>query len=172
MSLAQKKADNIYRTNGAAAYDVRKSAERKKSSLPEDRKPAERVRRVKATMRISPFTVIGLLVTAFMAVLVVFGYVGLYEASAEITAAENRIEDLQDEQAKLKSVYEDKFDLPAVEQQATELGMIYPKTSQVVYVNLDGTDRAEITPAQSSNPIAVVYYAIRDSVKGFVEYLS
>lgn len=172
--MAQRNADNIYRTNGAAAYDVRKHAEltKGKSNLPEEKKTVERVRRVRATMRISPFTVIGLLLAAFMAVLVVFGYVGLYEASAEITAAENKIEALQDKQTKLKSVYEEKFDLPAVEQQATELGMIYPKTSQVVYVNLNGTDRAEITPAQSSNPIAVVYYAIRDSIQGFVEYMS
>lgn len=168
--MAQKRAGNIYRTQGAAAYDVRKHTEQ--DNLPSEKKDSVQVKRVRATMHISPFAVFGLVATAFMAMLVIFGYVRLYEASAAITSMENEISTLQDEQDKLQSVYEDKFDLTAVEQQATELGMVYPKSSQVVYVNLSGTDRAEITPAENTNPISVVYYAIRDSIKGFVEYLS
>ena len=169
--MAQKRAGNIYRTQGAAAYDVRKQREHR-AELPKEQKAPVRVKRVRATMRVSPFAVFGLVAAAFMAVLVIFGYVRLYEASAAITSMENEISTLQSEQAKLQSVYEDKFDLTAVEEQATELGMVYPKSSQVVYVNLSGMDRAEITPAKNTNPISVVYYAIYDSVKGFVEYLS
>ncbi len=169
--MAQKRASNIYRTQGAAAYDVRKQT-KQRVELPGEKKAPVQVKRVRATMNISPFAVFGLVAAVFMAILVVFGYVRLYEASEAIATKKNEISTLQNEQAKLQSVYEDKFDLTAVEEQAAELGMIYPKSSQVVYVNLSGMDRAEITPAKNTNPISVVYYAIYDSIKGFVEYLS
>ncbi len=167
--MAQKRAGNIYKTHGAAAYDVRKQ---KQVELPAEKHEKTSVKRVRATMQVSFSAVFGLATVAFMAILVIFGYVRLYEASAAVSSMKNEISTLQDEQTKLQSVYEDKFDLNAVEQRATELGMVYPKSSQVVYVNLNGTDRAEITPATSMNPISVVYYALRDSIKGFVEYLS
>lgn len=166
--MAHKRAGNIYDVHGAAAYDVQKRS----VDLPGDQKASAPVKRVRATMRISLFTVFGLVATVFMAILVIFGYVRLYEASAAIASKENEIATLQDEQDKLQSVYEDKFDLTTVEEQAGKLGMIYPKSSQVVYINLGGTDRAEITPAENTNPISVVFYAIRSSIKGFVEYLS
>ena len=108
----------------------------------------------------------------FLAVLVVFGYVRLYEASTEVADLERQLSSLELERSRLESKYENEVSLAQIEEQAEALGMSKPKSSQTVYLNLSSADRAEITPAEHTNLLVTVYSAIRDSIRDFVEYLS
>ncbi len=172
--------EDKYRTrrfeiHGTAAYDIRQSTVRnpRPVQLPEEREqPAVHVRKVRARLHVSPFSVLGIAVTVFLAVLVVFGYVRLYEASTEVADLERQLSSLELERSRLESKYENEVSLAQIEEQAEALGMSKPKSSQTVYLNLSSADRAEITPAEHTNLLVTVYSAIRDSIRDFVEYLS
>lgn len=91
-----------YMTHGAAAYDVRRKEKLDPVELPEEREAPARIHRVRATPHVSPFAVIGMAVTAFLAMLVVFGYVRLYEADSAVSELEDQLFQLQTEQAEAR----------------------------------------------------------------------
>ena len=164
-----------YRTHGAAAYDMYGTAapKRRPAELPEERRvhPAP-VKRVRAKAQIAPFSVLGVGVTVFLAILVIFGYVRLYQADMAIAGLEQELAEQQTMHQRLRSTYESSIDLKTIEMRAAALGMSDADESEVVYLDLGGRDYAVITPVESTNPFAAVYRAIRDSVQGLVEYLS
>ncbi|MFR1260939.1 MAG: hypothetical protein ACLSCX_09860, partial [Oscillospiraceae bacterium] len=110
-----------YGTNGAAAYDVYSAntvrqpvREPERRELPQEA-PQKR-QRVRARTAIAPFTILGAAITACMMILVIFGYVQLFEASSRVSRLESRLQSLQEEQLLLQSKYEGKIDLAAIEQ--------------------------------------------------------
>ena len=160
-----------FEIHGTAAYDVRSTApQRRPVVLPEEMEVPVRVRRVRASVRVSPFVVLGTAVAVFLAVLVIFGYVRLYEASSQVSDLEQQLS--TQERSRLESKYENQISLAEVEEQAEALGMTKPKAGQTVSLNLGGGDHAEITPAEHTNILAAAYHAIRDSITAFLEYLS
>ena len=163
-----------YRAQGGAAYDIYRAPQRRPqpAELPEERPAPPRVRRVRAHVGIAPFAVIGLGAAVFLAVLVIFGYVRIYETDRQIASLQRELTTLQEERDKLESSYENKIDLAEIESRALALGMTQPRTGQTVYLDLGGTDHAEIAPEKHENIVLQVFHAIRDSVLGFVEYLS
>lgn len=167
-------AMKTYGAQGGAAYDVRygDAMRQQPTMLPEEREKKVRIRRVKARVTVSPFSVLGIAAAVFLGVLVIFGYVRLYEANSNITSLQRELSTLQDERGKLQNSYDKQVSLGAIEERAVALGMHQPKSSQTVYVNLAGIDRAEITPAERTNLFGTVFGAIRDSVLDFLEYLS
>jgi len=167
-----------YRTNGAAAYDVRAfggaaAPELPRRRLPEERpQPVRRVR-VRAKTAISPFAVLGMLVAACMMVLVIFGYVQLYEATSQTGDLEETLESMEQQNQLLRSDYEGRIDLAAVEKRAIrELGMVQPSSSQTVYLELVSDDRAEILQEEEVSKITEAVNALKSSVEGLVSYLS
>lgn len=165
-----------YRTNGAAAYDVRAygntAPEIQHPKLPQERRqPARRVR-VKAKLAVSPFGILGIMAAACMLVLVIFGYVQLYEATTEVSDLSAQLATLNAENQTLRSEYESKIDLSAIEKRASELGMIQAGAGQTVYLNLSGSDRAEVLQEEKGNGIAALFEAIKSSVESLVSYLS
>ena len=87
--MADRRAQ--YHTNGAAAYDVyawnQSTAPQRRPEpqhLPEERPVPRKQQRVKARTALAPFTLVGMLAVACMLVLVVFGYVQLFEAMTGI----------------------------------------------------------------------------------------
>mgnify|MGYP000432290392 CR=1 FL=1 len=81
---------------------------------------------------------------ACLLVLVVFGYVQLFEATSEVSKLENQLSALQSQQKQLQSRYEARIDLDAIETAAGDLGLTKPSQEQIVYLDLSGADRAEI----------------------------
>lgn len=169
---------NLYRTNGAAAYDINafrgtSAPEIQRPKLPEEqRRPVRRVR-VKAKAAVSPFAVVGMMAAACMLVLVIFGYVQLYEATSEVGDLTSELSALQQENQMLQSEYEGKIDLAAIEERATkELGMVQPAANQIVCFNLSGSDRAVVVQEKSTNPLTTVIDALKSSVESLVSYLS
>ena len=145
-----------YGTNGAAAYDVY-SANTVRQPV---REPERRELPQEAPQ-----------ITACMMILVIFGYVQLFEASSRVSRLESRLQSLQEEQLLLQSKYEGKIDLAAIEQRASELGLRKPSQEQIVYVNLTGTDQAEIYTTEKSSILGEMIGAIEQSISDLIAYL-
>ena len=166
--------------NGSAAYDLyaadlyqgSAAPQIQSPGLPEEKQLPQHHKRVKAKAAVAPFGVLGLMVVACMLILVVFGYVQLYEATERVSSMKSELSTLQQEQVILESLYESSIDLDYVEQRAAELGMSVPTKEQTVYLNLTGNDRAEIYSVDKTNMVQRILQAIEASAGGLVEYLS
>ena len=151
--------------NGSAAYQIypdyqgTAAPEIEHQGLPEERRLPQKKKRVKAKSAVSPFAVVGLAVVTCLIILVVFGYVQLYEASEQVSTLESQLSSLQEDQVVLESLYEEGIDLPYIEERAAELG-------------LSGDDQAEIYASESTNIFQRIIQAIERSARGLVEYLS
>ena len=145
---------------------------RRPQGLPEEVVLPQKQRRVKVKAAVAPFGVIGLAVVVCLLVLVVFGYVQLYEASERVSDIEGQISALQEENRILESLYEGAIDLEHIELRAAELNMAQPTESQKIYVNLSGADHAEIYAREEANWFGRMFRAIESSASGLVEYLS
>ena len=174
--MADRRAQ--YHTNGAAAYDVyawnQSTAPQRRPEpqhLPEERPLPQKRQRVKARTALAPFTVVGMLAVACLLVLVVFGYVQLFEATSRVSKLESQLQSLQEEQLLLQSKYEGKIDLAGIEEQAETLGLKKPSQEQIVYVNLAGTDQAEIYHQQHTSVFGEILDAMQQSILGLIEYL-
>ena len=163
--------------NGAAAYDVysvRTEVARPapKRRLPEEQPYSRPAVRQKAHAQVAPFAVVGIFVVACLMVLVVFGYVQLYETSTEVSSLEAQLRQLNLEHAQLQSKYEGRIDLGEIQLRAEELGLRVPTEDRVIYLNLTGTDRAEVFRQERSSVFTEVVDALRQSVSSMIEYLN
>ena len=168
-----------YGANGAAAYDVysvnfKSNAAQpleRPQHLPDEQPLPERERRVRAKIAVAPFTLFGMLAAACMLVLVIFGYVQLYEATTEVSRLQSRLQELNAQQTLLRSKYEGKIDLDTIERRAQELGLHAPESEQIVYLNLSGSDRAEIYQQSKTSLIGEIVQTIEQSVSSLIAYL-
>lgn len=164
----------VYRTNGAAAYDINRYQSMENGSAARElREPKRHVRprpRPKAKLQIAPLSVVGLLAAAMMLVFVICSYVQLFEASATVSELRAQLSEAQEYQQRLQSTLTDKIDLDVIQQKATELGMTMPNSKQTVYLSLQGSDRAVITGAGQENAAAAAWNTITRSVRALVEY--
>ena len=174
--MADRRAQ--YHTNGAAAYDVyawnQSTAPQRRPEpqhLPEERPLPQKRQRAKARTALAPFTVVGMLAVACLLVLVVFGYVQLFEATSEVSKLENQLSALQSQQTQLQSRYEARIDLDAIETAAGDLGLTKPSQEQIVYVNLAGTDQAEIYKTEKSSILSEIIGAVEQSISDLIAYL-
>ena len=107
-----------YSTNGAAAYDVysventirQPVREPERHELPQERELPQKRQRVRARTAVAPFTILGAAISACMMILVIFGYVQLFEATSRVSKLESQLQSLQEEQLLLQSKYEGKID--------------------------------------------------------------
>ena len=175
MAQAQRQT---YREDGSAAYDVYRwngSAVRQPrpqpQRLPEERLQPQRRTRVRARTAIAPFSVAGLLTVACLMVLVIFGYVQLFEATSEVSRLKSQLNALSEQQLMLQSKYDAKVDLDAAQTYAEDHGLNKPLQEQVVYVNLSGADQAEIFQYTHTGVLEEVFEAMRQSVTELIAYL-
>ena len=175
--MAQPNRRNLYRDNGAAAYDVyawndqtarqyddNRAYERTLPiELPDERAYEQPYRRVKARTAIAPFTLAGMLT--------VVGYVQLFEASSNVSALESRLANLKEQQLMLQSKYDAKIDLTAAEEYAAEIGLTKCQPEQIVYVSFSGNDQAEIYTQQRTSVFGEILDAMQQSILGLIEYL-
>ena len=168
-----------YSTNGAAAYDVysventlrQPVRQPERHELPQERELPQKRQRVRARTAVAPFTILGAAISACMMILVIFGYVQLFEASSSVSRLENQLASLQEQQMMLKSKYDAKIDLTAAEQHATEIGLTKCQPEQIVYVNLAGTDQAEIYKTAKSSILSEIIGAVEQSISDLIAYL-
>ena len=168
-----------YGANGAAAYDVyadtnalrQPRQEPERHELPQEAPRPQKQPRPRARTAVAPFTILGVAAAACMMVLVIFGYVQLFEATSRVSRLESQLKSLQEEQLLLQSRYEGKIDLAAIEEKATEMGLKKPSQEQIVYVNLAGTDQSEIYQTQKSSLLGEIISAVEQSVADLIAYL-
>ena len=168
-----------YGTNGAAAYDVysgNRSYERydgnavrrpQRQGLPEERPVPRRQERVKVKTAVAPFTLFGMAAVVLMLILVVFGYVQLFEATAQVGELQSQLTELTAQQTLLES----RIDLKLVQERAEKLGMSAPREDQIIYVSLAGTDRAEIFEEEKTSIVTEIIQAVEESVSNLIAYL-
>lgn len=176
--MAQKRIDRqrTYRTNGAAAYDVRAYEtalpKRKPAQLPEERQAPAKVRQkvVRARLPVMPGMVLGFLAISVMVALVIFTQADLYEATSQASALTTQLEEVAHDNEMLQTEYESKIDMDAIEKRAMELGMVQPTANQTVYLDLTGTDRGEVLQ-QDSGSDASFFQKLVDGVARLVAYL-
>lgn len=175
----------VYTDNGSAAYDLyarqsnaarqyetaRLREQPRQYELPEELPQQQPYRRVKARTAIAPFTLVGILSVACLMVLVIFGYVQLFEASSDVSRLETKLANLTEQQRMLQSKYDAKIDLDAAEQYAQQVGLSKCQPEQIVYVSFSGTDQAEIYRQTRSSLFAEIVDAMQQSVLGLIEYL-
>ncbi len=140
---------------GNAAYDLSNTVvvpQRKERQAPQ---PAPEPRRqsgrraaaqpqVRPQQGISLFAVTGFAAVALMAVLVLTSYVQLNSVYAATSTMEDYLSDLVDEEASLRSEYNDLFDTATLQEVAEEAGLVEPSYSQKVYLELAEPDNAVI----------------------------
>lgn len=164
----------VYRTNGAAAYDInRYELPENGSAARELREPKRHVRprpRPKAKLQIAPMSVVGLLAVAVMLVFVICAYVQLFEEATVVSELRTQLSEAQEYQQRLQATLNDKIDLEVIQQKANELGMTMPNSKQTVYLSLQGSDRAVITGMGQENVAATAWNAITRSVRALMEY--
>ena len=107
--------------NGSAAYDLYQdrnmdfrgtaAPEIQHPGLPEERVLPQKRKRVKVKAAVAPVAVIGMMVVACMLILVIFGYVQLYEATERVSNLESELSSLMQQQVILESLYEGGIDL-------------------------------------------------------------
>jgi len=147
-------------TYGSLAYDLGAAAPapqavpkappvvlpRRKEKIKIDVQPRTRTRAASAARAVvSPFTVVGFAVAAALLFLVVMGYVQMAAISYESAQLQQQLDELNEEEARLRIKYESTFDLDKIEQYAVnELGMVPASNTQVYYINSSAPDRAEI----------------------------
>mgnify|MGYP001538886533 CR=1 FL=1 len=138
-----------YRSNGSAAYDVRRRNTAQPLEQPERlpdaparRKPA---RHVRARLGISPLTALGAAAAVLMLALVVFSYIRLYEARSDVGKLQTQLSTLEEQQARLQSQYDNALDLEQIEKRAKELGMRQPEKN--VFVRVIDAFRSAFTDA-------------------------
>ncbi len=165
----------LYGYDGMAAYDIYRNQtapQIQRPELPDEQIRPVKKKKIRAKTVVSPFAFLGMTAAACMLVLVIFGYVQLYEATSQVGALQTQLDNLVEEQTSLQSTYEGKIDLANIEQRAAELGMSQPGTGQLIYLNLTGSDKAEIFTEEKHNIVQEVIQAIKNSVSDLVAYLS
>ena len=161
--------------NGAAAYDLYSQStavrRQRQNQLPQDRpqaRPQTQSRHQSALL-----TGVEIAAAAVVLLLVLFSQMKLYEATSQVSSLQNQLAALQEEQLLLRSRYDSSVDLTAIEEIAvTQLGMSRPVSGQTVYVNLSGTDRAEVLTGSRSGVFEEISDTVRDAFSNLGEYLS
>lgn len=170
---------SVYRTDGSAAYDLAyqplgsestarplETPERRQAPV---RRPKPKTVHVK--MAVAPLTVLGMMAAAMMLVLVLFGYVQIYESSSRVAAMEAQVQALQEEGDKLRDQYNRGFDLEEIESRARALGMQRASDKQKITLNIPVQDVTVISEETAENPVEAACRAIVETAKSLLEYL-
>ncbi|MBR2781911.1 MAG: hypothetical protein IKE00_01065 [Oscillospiraceae bacterium] len=168
--------------SGAAAVDyayLNAQPGRVPVELPEERVERKQGKkqgtRERIHVGIAPTAVLGFFAVLSMLILVIFGYVRLYEATTENARLADELADMKAQNAILAKQYEGSVDLSYIEDMAiNELGMQKVLPEQIVYVNLShATDKGVVITAQKEKGfIGRAIESIVSSVRELKEYLS
>lgn len=164
----------VYRTNGAAAYDIRTVEVIRTGTaapkLPEPKRQPHARPKPKAKTAVAPLSVVGLLAAACMLIFVICGYVQLFEETTAVNELRDQLTEAQEYQQRLQATYNSKIDLDVIQQQAARLGMTVPNSKQTVYLSLKGSDKAVISGTTQENVLKTAWNAISRSVRTLLEY--
>lgn len=129
---------------------------------------------VKASVRpaqsVSPAMVVGFAAVAVMLLGLLMGYVQLNALSRSIVSMKSEISALETEQVRLRTEYEQAFDLTSVKAAAEAAGMSAPSDSQIYFITLPGEDRAQVYAGASHDFFSTVQSSLEQIWDTVVEY--
>ena len=178
--MPQRRNKITYSVNGTAAYQPSYGTPGRESTarpLPRQkpepqRRPARRPQKVvREKMAVAPFAVLGVALVLGMLVLVLFGYVQIYESGSQVSDLQDRLAELKEENHKLQSEFDNAVDLQQVEKRAMELGMQQPSAKQSVSVEVPVEDVTVISGQTHDNPLETAARAVYETARDLMEYL-
>ncbi|MBE6914189.1 MAG: hypothetical protein E7472_04520 [Ruminococcaceae bacterium] len=101
---------------------------------------------------IEPFSVIGIMIAAFLFVTAILAQAQLVGISTESVALQNQLSELKDEQTKLRIAYESAFNMEDIEEYAIKsLGMQRPQADQILYIDTAAPNKAVVIAQSDSD---------------------
>lgn len=136
------------------------------------RKPKPETQVVRAHSRVPVSSLMGFAVVTVLLFLVVFSYVRLFEVSSESADLQAQLEAVNEKNNKMSAEYEKVLDLNQVKLVATsQCGMKQADKSQIVYISLGNSDKAEIVKSETGG-LKKVISAFLDSIEYIKDYFS
>lgn len=174
-------------TYGSVAYDLNRlrrenaaaEAQTKEKELRREKEYAEtKVRthtavraKAAASVGVSAFSVVGILVTAALIALVLLAYVQLTALGKSTTELQDQISSLTTTQEQLKATYESTFNLASIEDYAkNNLGMVEPTASQITNLNTDQADSAVVVQKTQESTVTTVLGEAADFLNYLLSY--
>ncbi len=172
MAMAARKEQDYF-TN--AAYDLYNGqavrAVPAYEPLPEDVPQAQTHTRARRENHL--FTALCVMGAICILFLVIFAHQRLYEGTMNNARLEAELAALQEEQALLRSTYDNAVNLQGVEMAAvTQFNMGRPAAGQTVYLDLGGEDRAEVLQKQKSNVFTELATFVGEAFSALGTYLT
>lgn len=125
---------------------------------------------VRQAQSVPVMAVLGGVVVAVLAVLVVGSHVRLNEISGNIVSMKHQIAQLEIEQVALQTKYEQEFDLSSVKEAAEAVGMQQPSDGQIYYIDLPGEDQAVACNQREEGVLSRVFASIGQHIYSVLEY--
>lgn len=170
------------RIDGNAAYDLYRAGQVWEQGTaapalpelpeqPEQREQALETVVVRARMQVSLLAVLGIVVTVALLVMVISGYVRLYELTSVQAELNDELTALEAEHARLEASYESKLNMEQIELVAgSELGMHLPTEQQIVYLNMSGEDTAVVYDSDAMD-VGSVTQALKNGFGYLIDYI-
>ena len=179
--MARRDQEYKYRTVGSAAVDpnYQRWNESVARPLPKEQ-PSPQPKRTpkpkhaplpRQRMEVSLFAVVGFVAVAMMMVLVIFGYAQVYASASEVGELEAQVQELQEQNERLRNQYDTSINLADVEARARELGMHQPTAKQTITLQIPAEDVTVVTEKSSTNIFLAAWQAIVDTARDLWEYL-
>ena len=169
MATARVKRTSAYGTYGNVAYDPAYAPRREGRTEPLVR-PRERVR-VRPAGYVAHTAVIGFILVAVLAVMLLAGYAQIAQASNEIVRLRREASALSEENTRLTVEYGLAFDLKSVEEQVTASGaMVKPQAGQIVTLNIVEPDSAQFYGSQSKDLAGELWSGVKETVDNLVAF--
>ncbi len=121
-----------------------------------------------ARQGIAPFSVVGVLIAAFLFVTAILAQAQLIGISSESVALQRQLSELKEEQTKLRIQYESAFNMEDIEEYAIRsLGMQRPQADQILYIDTSAPDKAVVIATNESDGFVD---RAADFLSGLAEY--
>ena len=160
----RQRYSNLY--NGSAAYAIPEIQwQEQENNQPEIAERPKPQKAVQTKYGISALSVVGFVVVAVLAVMMLMSYIAYTDAAADTMEYKNRIEEITETQRKLTIAYEQAFNINEVEAYARNvLGMDKPARDQIGTAVTGSYDRAIVYDQSEINDTS--------GIKGLFTFLS
>ena len=101
---------------------------------------------------IAPMSIAGMLIAAFLCAIAIMAQAQLVGISDESVSLQSELDQLEEQQAKLKIRYESAFNMSDIEDYAIKsLGMQKPRADQIFYIDTSAPDKAVVIADAEEN---------------------
>lgn len=185
MAANRRRSTTAYRTYGSVAYAptydgsaVRaprreEELQRAPAPYPRRREQVRKQERPKVQVRqagaVAPFSVVGFLIVAFLATMLMTSYARLTMANDEMVKLRSELSTLKSDYAALTAQYEKVFDLASI-QEAVGDTMVRPTGDQVVYIDLSEPDTVTVYQNTIPSPLFSLLGRVGNLFGGIIEY--